>query len=261
MSGTPFPWALVTGASSGLGVEFARALAEKRINLVLAARRDGPMHELAEELRQRHGVEVEVEAIDLSEPGSAAQLLKRLDSRGLAPRILINNAAFGFSGDFIAEDAAKLRAMLQLDIVTLTELTQLFAQRMVAQGSGSILLVASLAGFQPIPYMAAYSAATAYILSLGEALNVELGPNVKVSVLCPGLMETEFLNVAGYTIPSPMIMRRTMLSPADVAHQGLRALARNKPSFVAGKVNRIAAFGNRFSTRHLQARIAARTAR
>ena len=136
-------WALVTGASSGLGVEFARALAASKVNLVLTARREAPMRELAADLTRRHGVEVAVELADLGKPGSAAALQARIDERGIALDILINNAGFGLSGPFLDQDPERLQDMLQLDIVSLTELTRLFGKRMLARGDGWILLVAS----------------------------------------------------------------------------------------------------------------------
>ena len=250
---------MVTGASSGLGIAFAKALAVKKINLVLAARRDAEMQALATELRQRHGIEIVVESIDLSVSDSAADLQRRLDARGIAPDIVINNAAFGLSADFVDHDADRLRVMLQLDIVTFTELTHLYARRMVAAGRGHILLVASIAAYQPCPHLAAYAAAKAYVLSLGEALHVELAPKVGVTVLCPGLMDTGFLAVADFN-PSPAV-RRTMTAPADVAADGLKALFAGKPSLVAGRMNKVMTFSTRFVSRQFTAKLAYRMAK
>ena len=166
--------------------------------------------------------------------------------------MLINNAAFGLSSAFADHDPARLRAMLQLDIVTMTELTHLFAGRMAARGSGHILLVASMAAYQPCPKLAAYAAAKAYVLSLGEAIHVELAPKVGVTVLSPGLMDTGFFGVADYHPPAAM--KRTMLAPAAVAAIGLDAMYAGKPSVVAGGLNRLMAFSNRFTSRRFQAR-------
>ncbi len=245
-------WALVTGASSGLGVEFAMALAAKRINLVLAARREGPMQDLAARLQESHGVEVVVEAIDLSEPDSAAALQRRLGDRGIEPDILVNNAGFGLSGEFLAHDPKRLREMLQLDIVTLTELTHVFGRRMAERGGGQILLVASMAAHQPTPLLGAYGAAKAYVLSFGESLNVELAPKVGVTVLSPGLMDTEFNAVSGYETNSSM--RSTMLPPARVAAIGLDAMFAGKSSVIAGQLNKVMAFSNRLMSRHAAAK-------
>lgn len=251
-------WALVTGASSGLGIELARALAARTINLVLTARREAPMRELAADLASRYGVEVAVEPADLGKPGSAAALQTRMDERGIAPDILINNAGFGLSGPFLEHDPERLQAMLQLDIVSLTELTYLLGQRMLARGDGRILLVASLASYQPSPHLASYAAAKAYVLSLGEALNVELAPKVGVTVLSPGLMDTGFNEVSGFRTPSSV--KSTMLLPAEVAAIGLDALFAGKPSVIAGRLNRMLAFSNRFTSRHLQAKLTRRMA-
>ena len=251
-------WALVTGASSGLGVEFARALAASKVNLVLTARREAPMRELAADLTRRHGVEVAVELADLGKPGSAAALQARIDERGIALDILINNAGFGLSGPFLDQDPERLQDMLQLDIVSLTELTRLFGKRMLARGDGWILLVASLASYQPTPHLASYAAAKAYVSSFGEALNVELAPKVGVTVLSPGLMDTGFNEVSGFRTPNSV--KSTMLPPAEVASIGLEALFAGKPSVIAGRLNRMLAFSNRFTSRHLQAKLALRIA-
>ena len=247
-------YALVTGASSGLGVAFAEALAARGVNLVLAARRDDPMRQLAARLMRAHDIDVGVEAIDLATPDSAAALLGRLDARDIAPDILVNNAGFGLSGGFLDHDPDRLRAMLQLDIVTLTELSHLFGKRMAARGRGHLLLVASLAAHQPCPHLAAYAAAKAYVLSLGEALHVELAPKVGVTVLSPGLMDTGFAGVADYHPPASM--RRFVLPPAKVAAIGLDALFAGKPSVIAGRLNTMMAISNRFTSRNLQAKLA-----
>lgn len=246
-------WALVTGASSGLGVEFARLLAARGYSLVLVARREAPMVKLAEELRQSTGVEIVVEPLDLRLPDIAWTLQSRLDERGIAPEVLINNAAFGITEPFLNHDTARLNAMLQLDIVTMTELTHVFANAMAERGKGHILLVASIAGFNPTPMMAAYGAAKAYVVSFGESLHVELAPAIGVTVLSPGLMETGFLEIADLK-PTAM-MRRSMLAPAKVAKLGLDALFAGKSGIVAGRLNRIMTFSLRFLSRHLQAKI------
>ena len=134
MSQTAGSWALVTGASGGLGVELARGLAARRINLVLVARREAPMRELAAALAARWGVRIVVEVLDLAQPGSAQTLQHRLDQQAIEPEILINNAGSGIGGLFIEQDAERLRAMLQLDIVTLTELALVFGRRMATRG-------------------------------------------------------------------------------------------------------------------------------
>ena len=249
-------WAVITGASSGLGKEFARALASRKCNLVLVARRKEPMLALATELRQQHAVEVVVESIDLSAAGSALDLQSRLDQRSLEPSVLINNAAFGLSGEFLTQDTEQLRKMLNLDILTLTELTHLFGKRMAARGRGHILLVASLAAYQPDPLLAAYGAAKHFVLAFGVALHIELAPKVTVTVVSPGLMDTEFNEVSGFR-PNEFL-KPSIVSPAKVAEAGVKAMFAGKSSVIVGKLNRLTAFSNRFTSRHLQAKLAYR---
>ena len=244
-------WALITGASSGLGVELAKGLAAHRVNLALTARSEVPMLRLAERIRHEHGVEVVVEPLDLSMHGSAGTLRQRLDQRGIQPEILVNNAGFGLNSAFVDHDPERLRAMLQLNIVSLTELSHIFGRRMHAQGRGHILLVASMAAFQPDPLLAAYGASKAYVLSLGEALHVELAPKVGVTVLSPGLMDTGFNAVSGFQTPPSL--KRTELSPATVARIGLNAMFVGKPSVVAGRLNKVMAFSSRLLSRHFAA--------
>lgn len=253
MSGQMKQWALVTGASGGLGVDFARILAARGYDLVLAARTQAPMEALAQELKAKHGVDVAVEAIDLSEPDSANLLKQRLDARGIAPFILVNNAAFGLGARFIAHDPERLRRMLQLDIVTLTELSHVFGKAMVARGSGHILLVASVAAFQPTPMLAAYGAAKAYVLSLGESLNVEMRPSVGVTVLSPGVMQTGFFDVSGFRMTKEM--RRTMMPTERVARIGLDAMFASRAGVIAGWQNAVLSFASRLLPRHLLASI------
>ena len=246
-------WAVVTGASSGLGTALAAGLAQRRHNLVLVARREPPMRALASKLERDHDIKVVVQVLDLGDADSAVTLQQRLDADEIEVDILVNNAAFALSGTFIGQEPERLRAMLQLDIVALTELTHVFARRMAQRGRGHILLVGSVGAYQPSPLAAAYSAAKAYVLSLGVALNVELGPNVGVSVLSPGLMDTEFHDVAGYTMkPS---MRRTVLAADRVAAIGLDAMFAGRSSVVAGRLNRVMAFSTRLMSRSLQARM------
>lgn len=246
-------WALVTGASSGLGVELAKGLATRRINLALTARTEAPMHQLADDIRREHGVEVVVEPLDLSMPGSADALRQRLDQREIDPDILVNNAGFELNSAFVDHDPERLRAMLQLNTVSLTELTHAFGQRMAARGHGHILLIASMAAYQPDPTLAAYGASKAYVLSLGEALHVELAPKVGVTVLSPGLMDTGFNDASGFRTPPSL--KRTELLPAAVARIGLDAMFAGKPSVIAGRLNKAMSFSNRFVSRHLAARM------
>lgn len=249
-------WALVTGASGGLGEALAREMAARGHNVALAARGERAMQALASELTERYGIETGVFPVDLSAPGSAALLTERLDREGIEPDLLLNNAAFGMVGPFADADHARLLAMLQLNVVTLTELTLLLGHRMAARGRGRILLVGSLASFSPCPNLAAYAAAKAYVLSLGEALNVELAPVVGVTTLLPGLMDTGFNTASGFRTPAGL--RRTILPVDKVARIGVDALFAGRPNVVAGRLNKLTAFGNRLFSRHFVAKISAR---
>ena len=247
-------WALVTGASSGLGKEFARTLASRRCNVVLAARREEPMQALAAELREKYQVEVVVEAIDLGVPGSPAELEKRLDVRGIELGILVNNAGFGLSGEFLTQKSERLREMLELDVISLMELTHLFGRRMAERRAGHILLVASLVAYQPDPLLAAYGAAKHFVLAFGIALHVELAlKGVGVTVVSPGLMDTGFNEVADYHPKASL--RPSVVSPARVAEVGLRAMFAGRSSVVVGKLNWLVAFSSRFLSRHVQAKV------
>jgi NADP-dependent 3-hydroxy acid dehydrogenase YdfG len=166
---------VVTGASSGLGVEFAKLFAEHSANLVLVARRTGPMDQLAEALQKAQSVQVLVIGMDLSRPGAAAELKAELDARGIVIEVLVNNAGFGVYGEFLDQSVEKITEMMRLNIMTLTELTHVFGQEMANRGRGRIVLVASVLGYQAVPGYAAYAASKGYVLLLGEALHQELG--------------------------------------------------------------------------------------
>jgi short-subunit dehydrogenase len=243
------PVALVTGASRGIGASLARELARHGHDLVLTARSIEPMQALAGELR-RIGAETTVIAADLSMPGAAAQLAEQLGRRGLRVDVLINNAGLGRLGRFDRIDPARSSEMLQVNIVALTELTRLVLPGMIARGHGRIMLVGSVAGFQPGPGMAVYFATKAYVLSLGEALAHELrGTGVTVTTLCPGATATDFFDVAGATRRF-LARRRGHMMPADrVARIGYEALAAGRRIAIAGATNRLSAFAGRHAPR------------
>lgn len=249
-------WALVTGASGGMGAEFALLLAEQGFNLVLAARGVERMEALADELRAQFGVEIKVERADLSAVGGGAKLAEAIRSQGIELDVLINNAGLGMHGDFISQTADAVNGMLQLNVGNLTALTHAVGADMAKRGSGHILLVASLTAFMPCPTYAVYAATKAYVLHFGEALHAELKPhNVVVSVLSPGLMDTGFLDAAGQQ-PSRS-MRATMTSPRMAAKVGLDALFAGRQSVVAGSMNKAVALASRFIPRAIQTKIMA----
>jgi len=244
-------WALITGASSGLGPEFADLLAAHKVNLVLAARRQDAMEKVASDLRRKYGVDVLVEAVDLAAPGAANGLKCSLDARSVTVDILLNNAGYGLHGDLLETPIECTANMIQLNITTLTELTYLFGSDMAKRRSGHILLVASLMAFQPVPSYAAYAATKSYVLALGEALHDELRPHgVVVTTLCPGHTATGFDEAAGAT-PSALLRLLTM-KPRPVAASGIRALFQGKAMVVAGLSNKMIAFSNRLAPRSMQ---------
>lgn len=243
--------ALITGASSGLGLDFADLLAAKKVDLVLAARRREPMEKLADELRRKYGVDVIVEPIDLAAPGAAARLKAALDEKAIQIDVLVNNAGYGLHGEFLDTPIERTTDMIQLNITALTELSYVFGRDMAARGSGGILLVASLLAFQPVPTYAAYAATKSYVLSFGEALHDELSSKgVVVTSLCPGHTETGFDVAAGASV-SPMLRMLTM-KPRPVAESGIRALEQRKASVIAGFMNNVVAFSNRLTPRSMQ---------
>ena len=245
-SHTPRPLALVTGASVGIGAELARELARHGHDLVLAARGVAAMEALAAELREA-GAGVTVIAADLARPGAAAILADEIARRGLAIDVLVNNAGLGAAGRFDRGDPARIGEILQVNIVALTELTRLLLPGMVERGRGRIMLVASVAAFQPGPRMAAYFASKAYVLSLGEALAYELrGTGVSVTTLCPGATATSFFAVAGADNSAMARRLRRMMRAEDVARLGYRGLAAGRPVVITGAMNRLLALAGRF---------------
>ena len=244
-------WALVTGASSGFGIEFAKLLAERKANLVLVARRTEPMDSLAEELRQRHSVQVVVEGMDLSRAGAGVELKARIDVRGIPVETLVNNAGYGLHGAFLDQPLEKIANMLQLNMITVTELTYVFARDMVKRRSGYILLTASLLGYQAVPGYAAYAATKAYVLLFGEALHQELEPHgVAVTALCPGISETSFGEVAGQQL-SPLL-RIMLMKPRPVAKAGVLAMLGRRATVVPGFLNKATVFLDRLMPRPMQ---------
>jgi short-subunit dehydrogenase len=250
-------WALVTGASSGLGADFARQLAEAGAKLVLVARREDRLKGLAEELAADHGAETRVVALDLGRPDAADVLHERLAADGIEVDVLVNNAGFGLHGDFLDIPWERERAMLELDVVSLTHLTKRFLHDMAARDRGWVLHVASVGAYQPSPTYATYSAAKAYVLSFSEAIAYELRhTKVKVTAVSPGVTRTEFLAVSGQR-PS-LYQRLMMMESPDVVRSALRALRRGRPSVIPGFANALAAFTLRFTPRRLMPVIAHR---
>jgi short-subunit dehydrogenase len=246
MNNSTRPLALVTGASGGIGANLARELAGHGHDLVLAARGVAAMEALAAELRGQ-GSAVTVIAADLARPGAAAALADDIAGRGLAVDMLVNNAGLGAAGRFDRIAASRTAEILNVNIVALTELTRLLLPSMIERRRGRIMLVASVAGFQPGPHMAAYFASKAYVLSLGEALAYELrGTGVSVTTLCPGATATNFFAAAGADNSVMARRLRRMMASEEVARAGYRALAAGRRVVITGMMNRVVALAGRY---------------
>jgi short-subunit dehydrogenase len=252
------PIGVVTGASSGLGIDFAAELAKDGYDLVLVARSTAALERVAADLKAKHGANSHVLTHDLAKAGAGAALAAAIAEAGIEPEVLINNAGFGSNDDFATADAGMLSEMTQLNVVTLTDLTRALLPGMLAKRKGRIMLLASTASFQPGPHMAVYCATKAYVLSFGEAIAYELrGTGVTVTTVCPGATKTGFQNTAGIDEGSPFL-QGGMMSSAEVARQGYRAMKAGLPVTVTGVPNLIGAVMGRHMPHALVLPMAAR---
>lgn len=251
---------LVTGASSGLGEEFARQLAARGAHLLLTARSRDKLEVLAAELSRVHAVTVEVIALDLAAPGGAARLLEEVGRRGRPVEVLVSNAGFGHSAALLAGSGERMAEMVRLNCEAVVVLTRGLLPEMVRRGAGGVLHVASLASFQPVPYMAVYGATKAFVLSFSEAVAEEVrGTGVRVTALCPGPVATGFQKVAGADIaPS---QRAATMSAEQTVRRGLADLGRGRTVSVPGLVNRVQLLASRAVPRPLLVRTVARMMR
>ncbi len=246
--------ALITGASEGIGEAFARQLAALGKDLVLVARREERLRALAAELASKRGVQAQVIAADLAQPGAAAALFAETERRGLAVDLLINNAGFGKGGEFTDIPFEAQAEMVRLNVNTLMELTRLYLPAMRRRRRGGVINLASTSAFQPVPYMAVYGASKAFVLSFSEAVAQEVAADgVRVMALCPGFTATGFQAVSGVGEG----WRERMASPDEVVAAALRAFERGRRAAVPGFMNRFLAFGTRLVPRRLAAQIAA----
>ena len=221
---------LITGASSGIGEMLARRFAQRGHELILVARRADKLERLADELRTRHQVDVDVQVMDLSQPQAAADLHHRVSSRGRTVDILINNAGFGIHGRLVHADPQLMEQQVALNCQTVVGLTTRFLPAMTARGRGVIINLSSIAGFQPVPQLAVYSASKAFVLTFTEALWAELrGTGVRAFAVCPGPTDTPFFEVAGEAAASGK--KRTVDQLVDHI---LSELDGTRPSFVDG---------------------------
>lgn len=249
---------LITGASSGIGAAYARAIARRGHTPILVARRAERLEALAAAIKAAHGIEAPVVPLDLLSADAAERLEATLTARGLTVDWLVNNAGFGLYGPLVDTEPARLAEMLQLNVVALTALCRRFAPGMAARRAGAIVNVASVAAFQPVPTFAAYAASKAYVLSLSTALAEELRPyGVRVQALCPGTTRTEFFGVAGF----PDGARTHFMTPEAVVEASLAGLERDAVVVVPGALNRLGSLLGRFVPRRLLVKVAARAMR
>ena len=248
-------WALVTGASAGIGMELARQLAVGGANLILSARRRDRLEHLAGELAGKHGVKAEVCVADLAKPSAPNEIFNFTETKRLAVDLLINNAGFGAYGEFRNIPLARQLEMVQVNITAVVHLTYLYLPQMISRRSGDILIVASTAAFQGVPYISTYAATKSFDLIFAEALAEEAAAHgVRVCALCPGTTHTEFQKVAG----QPDRHFRVAQSAEKVARVGLEALAKGKGYVISGWLNYLQTQSERLAPRRFVTRMAAR---
>jgi short-subunit dehydrogenase len=247
-------WALVTGASSGIGWAVAEQLAAQGANLVLTARRADRLAKLAEGVTARHKIQAQVFAADLTRPQTPSEIVRFTDQQHLPIEILINNAGFGAYGEFRKAETQRLLDMVQVNVAAVVHLTHLFLPPMVERRSGYIMIVASTAAFQPVPYISTYAATKGFDLLFAEGLAEEVRRfGVNVCGLCPGSTASEFNEVAG----QPR-MPGAQESNEKVARVGLKALADGRPRVISGVRNWLSVEAQRLAPRRLVTKVAAR---
>jgi uncharacterized protein len=248
-------WALVTGASAGIGKALADELARGGTNLVLSARREDRLRRLAQELSAKHRIQAEIFVANLTQPAAPEAIFQYTQEKGLVIDLLVNNAGFGQYGALHSTETDRLLQMVQVNCTAVLHLTRLFVPAMVARRSGDVLIVASTAAFQAVPYISAYAATKVFDLYLAEGLAEELQPHgIRVCALCPGSTTSEFHEIAGH----PAHSKGREQSAETVARNGLKALAAGRSYVISGLGNYLGAHGERLVPRRLVTRIAAK---
>jgi short-subunit dehydrogenase len=254
----PMAYALITGASGGIGYELAKLFAQDKINLVLVARSREKLDAFASELQQKHSITAKVFAADLTQSSASVELFEFTKRESIGIDYLVNNAGFGIRRAFSETETEQILEMIDLNVTSLTHLTRLYLPQMLNQKSGKILNVASTAAFQPGPWMAVYYATKAYVLSFSEALSNELNKTgVTVTALCPGPTPTGFQQRAG--AQNMQLMKSKILPALDaetVAKRGYEGMMRGKRVVIPGFMNRILALGARVGPRDWSTAIA-----
>lgn len=247
-------WALITGASAGIGVAMARELAAGGTNLVLTARRRDRLLGLASELAGKHNIRTLVCVADLGQFNGREQIFAFTEEKQIEVDLLVNNAGFGAYGEFQKVEVERLIEMTEVNVAAVVHMTHLYLPGMIARRRGDILIVASTAAFQPVPYISTYAATKVFDLHFAEGIAEEVRQyGVRVCALCPGSTETEFFKVAGQRNHT----RRAPESAEKVAHVGLAALAAGKTSVISGFKNWLGAETVRLVPRNAVARITA----
>jgi short-subunit dehydrogenase len=250
-------WALVTGASAGIGTALAEELARGGTNLVLTARRRERLEELAQKLVAAHKIQTKIFVADLAEADAPEKIFQFTKEQGIEVELLINNAGFGAYGEFHTVETRRLLEMVQVNCSAVVHLTRLYLSEMVSRRHGDVLILASTAAFQSVPYISTYAATKTFDLLFAEGLAEEMKPyGIRVCALCPGSTESEFADVAGQThIAATRANRETA---EKVARTGLRAIAAGKSYVISGLGNYLGVLGQRLVPRRFVARIAAR---
>jgi len=247
-------WALVTGASAGIGKALAAELAAGGTNLVLTARRRERLQELATQLSSEHKINAEIFEADLAKTSAPEEIFLFTKEKGIAVELLVNNAGFGQYGELSSVEPQRLLGMVQVNCGAVLHLTRLYLPDMIARRSGDVLIVASTVAFQAVPYISTYAATKAFDLFLAEGLAEEMKPHgIHVCALCPGTTESEFHDAAGH----PAHARRRSETAEKVARTGLHALVSGKSYVISGLANYLGAHSQRLVTRRTVTRIAA----
>ncbi len=250
--------ALITGASKGIGKEFAVLFAERKCNLVLVARSADQLEELKKALSEKHGVRVYTIVKDLSALNAVDELFREVKALGVDVDYVVNNAGFGDHGAFVNTQWERYENMIALNVEVLTHLSHLYARDWVGRKRGRIVNISSTAAFQPGPMMAVYFATKAYVLHLSEALNQELREEgITVTTLCPGPTRTHFLEDSGMKA-ARLVKNVKVATPRSVAELGFKAMMRGKPVAIHGAMNKVAPFAIRFLPRKWVTRLSAK---
>ena len=251
-------WALVTGASAGIGLALAEELAAGGTHLVLTARRIDRLQTMASDLSAKHGIKVEVFASDLARSEAPSEILGFTDGKGIEVELLVNNAGFGAFGYLHEIPEPRMLEMIQVNCSAVVQLTRLYVPAMVGRRRGDVLIVASIAGFQAVPFNSVYAATKAFDLIFAEGIAEELREfGVRVCALCPGSTTTEFQSVA----QQPDRVFRSAETAEKVARVGLAGLAQGKSCVISGAKNRLMLEGERFAPRRFIAKMAAKMMR